>query len=314
MIRRLVPESRTWRAVALGMAFLAALVAPGLAPADAQEHPPGHGDGLVPPGDWSHAQVEEMLDLIDRTEELLPAFSDPDELIEMGFYDFGITAPGGYDHYINWEWLDDEYILDPAHPESLVFHTTWNDTTQEPEYELVSAMFFLPTSYDMTNMPEDVAWFPGWHTHADVCINDQHRFSGLADGAGNCSSGVPFDKPPMMHVWITDNECGHRFGGIDVGGLHCDAHGGPHDPDPHDPDPHDPDPHDPDPHDPDPHDPDPHDPGPHDPGPHDPGPQDPGPHDPGHHDGPDPTVPGHDHDDDTPPGADPIHRHPTFAG
>jgi hypothetical protein len=32
--------------------------------------------------------------------------------------------------------------------------------------------------------------------------------------------------PPMMHVWIVDNACGHRFGGVGVGGLDCDvSHG-----------------------------------------------------------------------------------------
>jgi hypothetical protein len=29
--------------------------------------------------------------------------------------------------------------------------------------------------------------------------------------------------PPMMHVWIVDNACGHRFGGVGVGGLNCDV-------------------------------------------------------------------------------------------
>jgi len=291
MAPRLLSGGGLARALAVAVVAVAAVGLPGTALAQEDPHEPGHGDGLVPPGEWTHEEIEILLDLIDRTEAELPAFADPADLPE-GFYDFGVTAPGGYDHYINWEWLDDEHILDPEHPESLVYQRTWNDETQQQETTLVSAMFFLPTQYDATNIPADLAWYPGWHTHPDICINEQHRFAGLSSG-GQCSSGVPFDRPPMMHVWIEDNECDHRFGGVDIGGLHCDVHGGhmPEDPeDPHEP--HDPeDPHDPE----EPHDPeDPHDPE--------------APHDPGHDMGDD----GHDHH--VPPAATPIHRHPDTAG
>jgi hypothetical protein len=26
----------------------------------------------------------------------------------------------------------------------------------------------------------------------------------------------------MIHVWVTDPGCGHRFGGLGTGGLHCE--------------------------------------------------------------------------------------------
>jgi hypothetical protein len=304
MTPRLVSGSWLARTVAVAVTTVAALGLPSTALAQEHPHEPGPGDGLIPEGEWTDEEVGTLLDLIDRTEAALPAFADPAELPD-GFYDFGITAPGGYDHYINWEWLDDDHILDPEFPESLVYQHVWNDETQEDEIMLVSAMFFLPTQYTADNIPEELAWYPGWHTHADVCINEQHRFAGLSSG-GQCSSGVPFDRPPMMHVWIMDNECGHRFGGIDTGGLHCDVHGGhmPEEPEePHEP--HNPD--------------DPgHDPEhPDDPGQHPEHPDDPG-HDmddPGH----DMDDPGHDmgdegHDHHVPSPATPIHRHPDTAG
>ena len=51
--------------------------------------------------------------------------------------------------------------------------------------------------------------------------------------AGSHSAATPL----MMHVWIVDNACGHRFGGIGVDGLHCDVgmhEGGDHGHDPGD--------------------------------------------------------------------------------
>jgi hypothetical protein len=237
------------RIAAVVLVFVVAWLA---RPASGQEH----GDGLLPPGDWTEEQEHHLLDLIDATEAELPRFSDPATVEALGFHDIGVTAPGGYDHYINNAWIDDEHILDPAYPETVVFQVTWDQETGQPSYQVVAAMFLLPNDYEMSDIPEDLAWMPGWHIHPEVCVTDDYIFTGLNGGDGNCSSGHAWLKPPMLHVWIVDNECDHRFGEIGVGGVGCDLDHG-HDPDPHEPDPHDPDPHDPDPHDPGP---DPHDP------------------------------------------------------
>jgi hypothetical protein len=185
--------------------------------------PPASGqgpgdDGLLPPGDWTEEQQMFLHDLIERTEAALPAFGNPDELAAMGFVNFGVTAPGGWDHWTNQAWIDDEHVLDPEHPESLVFRYTDNGG-----YELEAAMFFLPSQYDLTNIPDEFAWLPGWHTHPELCVWPDGTFAGLANGDGTCSSGAPSDMPPMMHVWITHNACDHRFGGVGVGGLDCDV-------------------------------------------------------------------------------------------
>jgi hypothetical protein len=195
--------------------MIAAAVVALAPPASGQDH--GH-DGMLPPGDWTEEQQMFLHDLIERTEAALPAFGDPDELAAMGFVNFGVTAPGGWDHWTNQAWIDDEHILDPGHPESLVFRFT-----ETGGYELEAAMFFLPSQYDLTNIPEELAWVPGWHQHPELCVWPDGTFAGLANGDGTCSAGAPSDMPPMMHVWIVDNACGHRFGGVGVGGLDCDV-------------------------------------------------------------------------------------------
>jgi hypothetical protein len=202
---------------------LTAVVAASPASAHGHEHGPDHGAGLIPPGDWTHDQVLHLLDLIERTEAALPAYDlSPSELESLGFHDFGVTAPGGYDHWINPGWINDEHLVNPEYPESLVFRNTPGGG-----YELVAAMFFLTSQHDMSNIPPDLAWLPGWHVHPELCVDGQGRFTGLVGSDGQCSDGSPSDGPPMMHVWIVDNDCGHRFGGIGVGGLHCDVGHGP---------------------------------------------------------------------------------------
>lgn len=181
------------------------------------------GDGLLPPGHWTDAQRAYLLDLIDRTEAALPAFADPAYLETLGFHDFGIDAPGGYAHYINPSWFDDGHILDPAYPESLLFRRTYGPGMTQ-SFELMAAMFFAPTGTTMETIPAGVAWVPGWHVHPDLCGTDDWRFAGLANNDGTCSQGHSLTGPPMTHVWIVDNACGHRFGMVDIGGLMCDMH------------------------------------------------------------------------------------------
>lgn len=227
----------TWRRIAVAVTMLLAIaLAPThvraetpLPPAgDGDVTPGGEGDGLIPPGDWTAAQRAEMLDLIARTEAALPQFADVDRLESLGFHDFGIAAPGGYVHYINRAWINDEFILDPDHPESLLFQWEYDDITGEGTLVLKAAMFFLPDGTTMDSIPADIAWLPGWHVHPDICITDDLRFAGLANADGSCTTGHPQDGPPMTHVWITDNGCGDRFSMVDTMGLMCEMHG--HDP------------------------------------------------------------------------------------
>jgi hypothetical protein len=211
--------------LAAGLALAAAVVPNAVS---AQQHPPGHGDGILPPGDWSPAQRDELLDMVEDAERDLPQFADPEDLPEE-YIDFGV-AVDGYWHFINWEMFDDAYLLDPNHPEALVYHREWNDETSSyGPFRLVSAMYILRTEHTMENLPEDLAWLPGLHTHPDICVNETtKKFAGLS--GGGCPAGSrAFEGPPMMHVWIEDPGCDppHRFGGIDLGGLHCEVHGHP---------------------------------------------------------------------------------------
>jgi len=187
------------------------------------------GDGLIPPGNWTDAQVTSLLDLIHRTETTLPVKfpavatrAQLDSVLGgMGYHNFGATAPGGYDHWINNGWLFDDHLVDPEFPEALVYQIQ-----DDGQWHLVSAMFMLDPAIDMDHIPADIAWLPGWHGHPELCTDGAlGTFRGTTDPANpSCPAGSHSAVTPlMMHVWIVDNACGHRFGGIGVEGLHCDT-------------------------------------------------------------------------------------------
>jgi hypothetical protein len=197
-------------------------------PAFSQEHPPGHGgDEMLPPGAWTDAEKAALHDLIAFTERELPAFADHTKLTQLGYHDFGGAVPaepedggGSYYHYMNNEFINDEHMLDPRRPETLVFQLN------EDGWRLVSAMFIARPDLTTETLPPDLIWLPGWHSHPDVCVTDDYRLGGLTDPDDpHCFSGRPWTHPPMTHVWIIDNSCEHRFAGIEVGGIDCSDHG-----------------------------------------------------------------------------------------
>ncbi|MEO6987188.1 MAG: hypothetical protein ABI239_00905 [Aquihabitans sp.] len=204
--------------------------------------PPGQ-EGKIPAGDWTQDQIDTLLDLIDEAETVLPVTYPMAATYEdlaatlgaMGYHDFGVEAPGGYAHWINNDLLDGD-TLDPALAESLVYQYDYTDST----YRLVSAMYMLGSDYDAMSVPAEIAWLPGWHAHSDLCATPDLVYSGFAPCSG---SSIALSSYPMMHVWIVDNPCNHRFGGVDQGGLHCDmTH---HDPGEHEPGEHEPGEHEP---------------------------------------------------------------------
>jgi hypothetical protein len=209
-------------AVAVGVVLATLTMMLGTSPAQAQEPPPG----LIPEGDWSQAQIDWLLGWIDRTETTLPehfptSFNDGGaQLRALGFYNFGATAPGGYDHWINPAWVVDAHFLNPQYAESLVYQRASNG-----RWVLKAAMYQMPPDMEMAEIPPLIHWLPGWHGHPELCVTDRGTFGGVTDPDNpNCPPGTHQGTTPVMvHVWLEDPGCGHRFGGVGVSGLHCDT-------------------------------------------------------------------------------------------
>ncbi len=146
--------------------------------------------------------------LVTSTLQDLPQFADVTKVGELGFRSIG-DAGSGFEHYINFAYILDDAFLDPKKPESLVYQVDGDKRT------LVAAMF-AASGMSLTD-PKLVGWggpLMQWHVHDDLCwsldANRQPIVVGSKDAAGSCPANSinVFSDVPMVHVWITPNECG----------------------------------------------------------------------------------------------------------
>ena len=119
----------------------------------------------------------------------LPKFSDVAAVESMGFRSIG-DGFLGHEHFLNIANMNDDKILDPDHPESLVF-----DTSVTPK-KLVAAMFMLNDGDTLADVPELGGKLTQWHVHDNLC------FSGAARGRSHGrrrqlrGAGSPRAPPP----------------------------------------------------------------------------------------------------------------------
>ena len=105
------------------------------------------------------------------------------------------------------DWIDDDVALDPNHPESLVYVPQPDGTKQ-----LVSAMYMLPTSVTLDDVPDWGGPLMQWHVHDDLCFTADGTaplVRGVTGADGTCHAPlVKLQEAPMIHVWITPHPCG----------------------------------------------------------------------------------------------------------
>lgn len=211
--------------------LVAALAVPGLLSAGSHIHAAGHGlddtaahaggDGhdhvaaAVPPKPYDPAlpidlggvagvtpqQQARAENLIAVTLLRLPQFADPATAEAMGFVSIG-DGGLGHEHYLNAANMSDDRILDPDHPESIVF-----DTSVTPK-KLVAAMYMLNDGDTLDDVPELGGKLTQWHVHDNLCFSGP-RVAGLTNPDGTCPAGlVKGAETPMIHVWIEPHPCG----------------------------------------------------------------------------------------------------------
>ena len=96
----------------------------------------------------------------------LPQWADYKVAEAAGFHSIG-DGLTGFEHYIKWDWINDDVTLDPDHPESLVY-----SPQPDGSKKLVSAMYFLPDTVALTDVPNIGGALMQWHIHNNLCFTD----------------------------------------------------------------------------------------------------------------------------------------------
>lgn len=147
----------------------------------------------------------------------LPRWTDPAYTETKGFRSIG-DGGTGEEHYVNPTFMEDDTILNPDQPESLVY-----DTTVTPK-KLVAAMFMLTPGSDLDDAPDIGGALTQWHIHNNLCFNTEGRVAGLTDGEGGCPAPlVKGPETPMIHVWIVPHPCGPFSALEGIGGGQIEA-------------------------------------------------------------------------------------------
>ena len=136
----------------------------------------------------------------------LPQWNDYKVAEAAGFRSIG-DALTGHEHFINWDWINDDTVLDPDYPESLVY-----EPQPDGSKKLVSAMYMLADTVKLTEVPDIGGALMQWHIHDDLCFSsdpEAPRVAGVTSVGGTCPNGLTKLRPaPMIHVWITPHRCG----------------------------------------------------------------------------------------------------------
>jgi hypothetical protein len=144
--------------------------------------------------------------LVASTVVRLPQWSDPAVAEAAGFHSIGDAATG-HEHYIQWDWINDDVFLDPDAPESLVY-----EPQPDGSRKLVSAMYMLPDDMTLDEVPDWGGQLMQWHVHNDLCFTSDPvapQVAGLRTPDGACQPPlVALPQAPMIHVWITPHVCG----------------------------------------------------------------------------------------------------------
>lgn len=131
----------------------------------------------------------------------LPQWTDPAVAEAAGFRTIG-DGGTGTEHFINQAFMEDDVILDPDQPESLVYDTVGG------ERRLAAAMYMLKRGTPLEDAPNIGGKLMQWHTHENLCFKNG-RVAGITDAAGNCPPGLTKPEPTVMiHVWIRPHPCG----------------------------------------------------------------------------------------------------------
>jgi hypothetical protein len=172
--------------------------------------PPGTILPAIPARDATPAEAKAATDLLLATRAALARYADPAVAAADGYHVNGLA---GIDfHASNPANEHDDRILDPAHPETLVYAVA-----PDGRAVLMGAMFLMPK----IGQPGPTIGGPltVWHAHQNICFSlTPPGLTGILSPLGGCPIGS-IDLPltaEMIHIWIVPGAPA-PFGDLDDG-------------------------------------------------------------------------------------------------
>ncbi len=183
---------------------------------DRQGHDHSHGHGDVGPSATpTNAERAAADHLLAETEAGTARFQDfavaeADGFLQVTPYPFGDAGPA---HFVNPIYNNDDAILDPERPESLMYYRF-----PAGPMILIGVMYLAPAG-------ESVA--PGgpltsWHAHPGMCL-DPNAGGVTANADGSCPAGSFAVDAEMMHVWLFNHPDGRIGTELSPEALHVAA-------------------------------------------------------------------------------------------
>jgi hypothetical protein len=163
------------------------------------------------------AQKQRATKLLTTTRAALAKFPDEASVVAGGYVWIGDgRRPGGFQHFVNRDYIRDGLELDPDAIESIVLQVQPDGTKK-----IASAMYILDRGKTLADAPDIAGSLTPWHDHQNLCWDDTGtRLAGIVVN-GRCVPGGTFrGTSPMMHVWAENTPCG-PFSGIEGHGGAC---------------------------------------------------------------------------------------------
>ena len=111
---------------------------------------------------------------------------------------------GGSSHWMNQRNVDAGYVMDPSHPQGLVYANSKHGPV------LIGAMFQMKRIGQFG--PDPGGPLTAWHQHENICVTPIGFEFSLMTPFATCPLGaIDISASPMLHVWIVDNPKGGPF-------------------------------------------------------------------------------------------------------
>ena len=104
-------------------------------------------------------------------------------------------------HWMNQRYVDAGYVMDPKHPQGLVYANTKHGPV------LLGAMFQMKRLGEFG--PDPGGPLTAWHQHQNICLTPFGFEFSLMTPTSTCPLGaIDISAPAMLHIWIVDNPGG----------------------------------------------------------------------------------------------------------